>query len=752
MKTFLLLFTALALAALAPAASAQGTLTIANGTVALQNSGQLATTAHLTITGTLSTDAGTTLLFNGSGNQDFTPAAGQTLDDLTVDKPAGDLVLQGPLAVAGTVTITQGDLDLNGFQIDLGATGTFSETAGHTVKSTSGTITATRTLDQPANDNVAGLGAEISSSANLGQTTVTRGHAMHLDPDGDPTLLRYFDINPTNNRRLNATFVFHYDERELGGLGESALHLLRSTNRGTTWTNEGGTPDPNANTITLSGLDAFSRWTVGGETQPGGGAASVLRVNVDPIHTFLDVVTVEIFAGDIAGGLPVTDLYGVGFKLHYDTGRLTPNQGSLVAGSFLANGDTPLSFEQHDLAGGTISISVTRTNGTGVTGEGPVATVTFDVPNQAPPGDAVFTLSEILAIDASGNEITMTSQGNTTTIGGVWPGDTDNNCTVEADDLLPIGVSFGQTGPARPGGFDISWGAKAFSPWPVFAESYVDATGDGVINQNDVLPIGLNYLQTRSTPECGSVAAAKGQAIAEVTLPVTAVGSIIPLYLNATAPVSDLLGVAFQMHLPPEILAPSAVRAGALLDDGDLLSFERFDAQTGLLDAAFTRKGTNPPAHGTGTLVEVELEVVGAMAAPATLALETFKLSAADGTVMIDPATVELSLEGTGTATATEDEAGVPQTFTLHGAYPNPFNPSTTIVYDLPTAAAVTLVVYDVLGREVRRVAVGGVGAGARHQIRFEAGGLASGTYLYRVVARMADRQETQTGRVTLLK
>ena len=140
------------------------------------------------------------------------------------------------------------------------------------------------------------------------------------------------------------------------------------------------------------------------------------------------------------------------------------------------------------------------------------------------------------------------------------------------------------------------------------------------------------------------------------------------------------------------------------------------------------------------------------MAAPTTLALETFKLSAADGTVMIDPATVELSLEGTGTATATEDEAGVPQTFTLHGAYPNPFNPSTTIVYDLPAAAAVTLVVYDVLGREVRRVAVGGVGAGARHQIRFEAGGLASGTYLYRVVARLADRQETQTGRVTLLK
>ncbi|MBC8344180.1 MAG: T9SS type A sorting domain-containing protein, partial [Bacteroidetes bacterium] len=44
----------------------------------------------------------------------------------------------------------------------------------------------------------------------------------------------------------------------------------------------------------------------------------------------------------------------------------------------------------------------------------------------------------------------------------------------------------------------------------------------------------------------------------------------------------------------------------------------------------------------------------------------------------------------------------IPKKYALHFNYPNPFNPTTTIRYDLPTDSEVHLVVYDVLGREVK--------------------------------------------------
>jgi len=46
----------------------------------------------------------------------------------------------------------------------------------------------------------------------------------------------------------------------------------------------------------------------------------------------------------------------------------------------------------------------------------------------------------------------------------------------------------------------------------------------------------------------------------------------------------------------------------------------------------------------------------------------------------------------------------VPTTFALHPAYPNPFNPITTLRYNLPEDAEVTLAIYDLMGREVTRL------------------------------------------------
>jgi hypothetical protein len=83
------------------------------------------------------------------------------------------------------------------------------------------------------------------------------------------------------------------------------------------------------------------------------------------------------------------------------------------------------------------------------------------------------------------------------------------------------------------------------------------------------------------------------------------------------------------------------------------------------------------------------------------------------------------------------DLTAVPDEFSLHQNYPNPFNPTTTILYDLPEAAMVHLVIYDVLGREVRTLINQDLTAGY-HKAVWDATDdlgrpLSGGLYIYRI-------------------
>ncbi len=90
----------------------------------------------------------------------------------------------------------------------------------------------------------------------------------------------------------------------------------------------------------------------------------------------------------------------------------------------------------------------------------------------------------------------------------------------------------------------------------------------------------------------------------------------------------------------------------------------------------------------------------------------------------------DLSLSVTATGVATP--AAQPLTFALSQNFPNPFNPSTLIRYELPGSGTVRLTVYDILGREVATLVDGTQQQGA-HEARFDGGGLSSGVYLYRL-------------------
>jgi outer membrane protein assembly factor BamB len=92
-------------------------------------------------------------------------------------------------------------------------------------------------------------------------------------------------------------------------------------------------------------------------------------------------------------------------------------------------------------------------------------------------------------------------------------------------------------------------------------------------------------------------------------------------------------------------------------------------------------------------------------------------------------------------------EPGLPTRTTLSQSYPNPFNPSTVVGFQLSVAGSARLIVYDLLGRQVA-VLVNGTMPAGRHQVTFDAAGLASGVYLVRLEAG----GEVFTRRMTLLK
>jgi hypothetical protein len=116
-------------------------------------------------------------------------------------------------------------------------------------------------------------------------------------------------------------------------------------------------------------------------------------------------------------------------------------------------------------------------------------------------------------------------------------------------------------------------------------------------------------------------------------------------------------------------------------------------------------------------------------------------------------------LEGTGGITVPSEQKFVlnripviPETFTLHQNFPNPFNPITTLRYDLPSDALVTLSIYDMLGREITQLVNTTQETGFK-SIKWDATDamgkpVSAGVYLYQIQAG----EFVQTKKMVLLK
>jgi hypothetical protein len=202
----------------------------------------------------------TGLTYSATTTQTTGSELGASITNLTINN-SNNVTLGGNVTVTGTLTLTNGALNKNGFTLTL---------SGSVATTGTGGISEAQVLNNPSGANVGGLGALITSGADLGNTTVTRGYSA-LTGNSNSGIKRWYKITPANNTGLSATLVFPYSEGdELNLIAEGNLRLFRSTDDGATWTlmTANVTHDQGANTFTITGLDGFSMWTLGNSENP----------------------------------------------------------------------------------------------------------------------------------------------------------------------------------------------------------------------------------------------------------------------------------------------------------------------------------------------------------------------------------------------------------------------------------------------------------------------------------------------------
>ncbi len=117
----------------------------------------------------------------------------------------------------------------------------------------------TRNHTAGVTNNFGNIGVEVSNgTTSMGNTEIFRRYGS-FNIDGNTTVSRYYEINPTINLDLNLDTRFYLYDDDLNGLERSNLVALRSNDNGTTFTNEGGFPSTYYHLV--ENINAFSLWT-----------------------------------------------------------------------------------------------------------------------------------------------------------------------------------------------------------------------------------------------------------------------------------------------------------------------------------------------------------------------------------------------------------------------------------------------------------------------------------------------------------
>ena len=208
----------------------------------------------------------------GAANVTISGTGTTTIDELLLAKPgASTMSLLSNLTIVSKVNFSGGLLNLNNSVLNLGSAGIFSNEseASRAFTTGSGYVQANGILNAPNSIDLGDLGAVITSTANLGNTVIRRGHAIQTGVSGsNNSIQRYYDIVPDNNILLKATLRFFYFDAELNTIPESSLYQWKSKDN-INWDFVGADARNAAtNYVEKKSINKFDRWTLAAGAAP----------------------------------------------------------------------------------------------------------------------------------------------------------------------------------------------------------------------------------------------------------------------------------------------------------------------------------------------------------------------------------------------------------------------------------------------------------------------------------------------------
>jgi hypothetical protein len=278
----------------------QGTSIVANGDVKI-----VLNDANFVNNGSFTAGA-STLLFTGSAAKQTMLIGGSSRTafyNLSINRPFEQLQLDNDISVSGALNFTAGNLELNNRRLDLGSTGFIvgENINARIMGAKGGVVVATAMLNAPARVNPGNIGVELTSSANLGATTITRGHVQQVNARGQSGINRYYDIKAANSN-APVSVRFFYLQPEVGGLNESEL-VLWSGDAFKGWSAAGKEyGDVSMDWVSKNNLGQVNKFTLGLSEKNVFAARDVKGVQAFP-NPARDRFTITVYSDVERGGI-----------------------------------------------------------------------------------------------------------------------------------------------------------------------------------------------------------------------------------------------------------------------------------------------------------------------------------------------------------------------------------------------------------------------------------------------------------------